>query len=241
VPEFRRVNRAEQEPGPAEARGQRAQVKPPHGHGARGANGVSSVLALQGLAPMRAKMESSFGADFGHVRVHRDAEAAELSSGLFARAFTHGSVIYFGRGAYDPSSRSGQHLLAHEFRRVTSLDPGFCRHRRPKIRLRCPPAGFFSLARRQALLQHRERDFHERFGFVGDAFVACFGDAAPVTTRRIVPAGFKVVRVDMVGRRVVEFAVNRISGAASVLPHGGFERPVDCGSDPTGASTWRLG
>jgi hypothetical protein len=84
----------------------------------------------------------------------------------------------------------------------------------------------------------------ERFGFVGDAFVACSGDAAPVTTRRIVPADFKVVRVDMVGRRVVDLAVNRISGGASILTHEGgmravvqdpcFERPVDCRLGPDG-------
>ncbi len=75
----------------------------------------------------------------------------------------------------------------------------------------------------------------DRFGFLGDAFVACFGDAAPVTTRRIVPAGFKVVRIDMARRTVVDFAVNRITGGASVLPHNGFERPVDCRFGPDGA------
>jgi hypothetical protein len=64
--------------------------------------------------------------------------------------------------------------------------------------------------------------------------VACFGDAAPITTRRITPAGFKVMRIDMATRRVVDFAVNRIAGGASVLPHDGFERPVDCRFGPDG-------
>ena len=73
------------------------------------------------------------------------------------------------------------------------------------------------------------------FGFEGDAFVALFGDAAPITTRRIVPAGFKVVRIDMKKRRIVDFAVNKIAGGASVLPHEGFERPVHCEFGPDGA------
>ncbi|MFP5371163.1 MAG: PQQ-dependent sugar dehydrogenase [Actinomycetes bacterium] len=73
------------------------------------------------------------------------------------------------------------------------------------------------------------------FGFAGDVFIACFGDAAPVTTRRIVPAGFKVARIDMARGRVVDFAVNRIAGGASVLPHDGFERPVDCRFGPDGS------
>jgi glucose/arabinose dehydrogenase len=76
----------------------------------------------------------------------------------------------------------------------------------------------------------------ERFGFVGDAFVALFGDLAPVTTPRLGhPVGFKVARVDMERREVVDFAVNRIEGPASKLPHQGFERPSDCKFGPDGA------
>jgi hypothetical protein len=67
---------------------------------------------------VRERMEAGFGSDFGAVRVHRDAEAAELSSGLCARAFTSGRDIYFGRGAYDMSSPSGRHLLTHELTHV---------------------------------------------------------------------------------------------------------------------------
>jgi glucose/arabinose dehydrogenase len=74
------------------------------------------------------------------------------------------------------------------------------------------------------------------FGFEGDAFVALFGDLAPVTSPRILtPAGFKVVRVDMRRRRVVDFAVNKIAGPASKLPHEGFERPSHCAFGPDGA------
>jgi glucose/arabinose dehydrogenase len=75
-----------------------------------------------------------------------------------------------------------------------------------------------------------------RFGFEGDAFVALFGDLAPVTTPRLAsPAGFKVARVDMAARRIVDFAVNRIAGPASKLPHGGFERPSHVEVGPDGA------
>jgi glucose/arabinose dehydrogenase len=75
------------------------------------------------------------------------------------------------------------------------------------------------------------------FGFEGDAFVACFGDLAPLTTlkKATVPIGFKVVRVDMKQQRIVDFAVNRIVGPASKLPHDGFERPSHCQFGPDGA------
>ena len=74
------------------------------------------------------------------------------------------------------------------------------------------------------------------FGFEGDAFVCLFGDLAPLTTPRLVePVGFKVVRVDMKRRRVVDFAVNKFTGPASKLPHNGFERPSACQFGPDGA------
>ncbi|HET9879419.1 MAG TPA: PQQ-dependent sugar dehydrogenase [Candidatus Limnocylindria bacterium] len=74
------------------------------------------------------------------------------------------------------------------------------------------------------------------FGFEGQAFVALFGDLAPVTTpRQVVPAGFKVVRVDPASGMVSDFAVNRVQGPASKLFHGGFERPSHCAFGPDGA------
>jgi glucose/arabinose dehydrogenase len=74
------------------------------------------------------------------------------------------------------------------------------------------------------------------FGFKGDAFVALFGDIAPITTPRLsAPRGFKVVRIDMRKRRIVDFAVNKIAGPASQLGHGGFERPSHCAFGPDGA------
>ena len=74
------------------------------------------------------------------------------------------------------------------------------------------------------------------FGFEGDAFVACFGDLAPITTitKAVTPAGFKVVRVDMESGRVFDFAINRMTGPASKLPHEGFERPSHCQFGPDG-------
>jgi glucose/arabinose dehydrogenase len=75
------------------------------------------------------------------------------------------------------------------------------------------------------------------FGFLGDAFVACFGDLAPITTvtKAVTPSGFKVVRVDMLSGEVHDFAVNKMTGPASKLPHDGFERPSHCQFGPDGA------
>jgi hypothetical protein len=64
---------------------------------------------------LRTEFESRFGHDFSKVRIHSDAEAA---SSIGAHAFTRGEDIVFGRGQYQPSTRQGLHLLAHELTHV---------------------------------------------------------------------------------------------------------------------------
>ncbi len=63
---------------------------------------------------LRARFESSLGSDLGEVRVHTDEHAQESAAELRARAYTVGNDIFFARGSYDPESRPGQALLAHE-------------------------------------------------------------------------------------------------------------------------------
>jgi hypothetical protein len=76
----------------------------------------SSSEAL--AAPVQQEMSSRFSFDFGHVRVHRDSEAARASELLGARAFTMGSHIVFGDGTYAPETPEGKGLLAHELTHV---------------------------------------------------------------------------------------------------------------------------
>ena len=66
----------------------------------------------------RGAMESGFGADFSGVRIHQGASADSLNRSLSAKAFTSGSDIFFRSGEYDPGSRQGQQLLAHELTHV---------------------------------------------------------------------------------------------------------------------------
>lgn len=76
----------------------------------RSSKGGGSSMGAQ----TRSSMESGFGADFSNVRIHTDSNAVRMSQALGAQAFTHGNDIYFNEGKYNPSSTSGQHLLAHE-------------------------------------------------------------------------------------------------------------------------------
>jgi hypothetical protein len=74
-------------------------------------------------------MHERTGLDFAHVRIHADAEAAASASRVAARAYTVRSNIYFGRGEYEPKSREGRTLLAHELAHVVQQSEGQLRPR----------------------------------------------------------------------------------------------------------------
>jgi glucose/arabinose dehydrogenase len=77
----------------------------------------------------------------------------------------------------------------------------------------------------------------DAFGFKGEAFVAQFGDQAPITGKVVAPVGFKVVRVNVSNGVIEDFATNpgKTNGPASRLRSGGLERPVAARFDRTGA------
>src|SRR5207237_7070713 len=74
------------------------------------------------------------------------------------------------------------------------------------------------------------------FGHAGEAFIAEFGDQAPVVGKVMHPVGYRVVRVDVNTGRIEDFAVNkgRHNGPASKNDNGGFERPVTVRFSPSG-------
>jgi hypothetical protein len=101
----------------------------------------ASTLAATGAAPsivdevlrssgqplegdVRSQMESRFGYDFSHVRVHSDAKAAESAAAVNALAYTVGSDVVFGAERFAPRSARGRHLLAHELTHVVQQGTG---------------------------------------------------------------------------------------------------------------------
>ncbi|PZV12140.1 MAG: hypothetical protein DCF20_18045 [Pseudanabaena sp.] len=73
----------------------------------------------QSLDPnLQAKMGQAMGADFSGVKVHIDSQSDQLNKSIQAKAFTTGQDVFFRQGAYAPSSRDGQELIAHELTHV---------------------------------------------------------------------------------------------------------------------------
>ena len=67
---------------------------------------------------VREPLEEAFNADFRNVRIHTNERSQQLNQSIQAIAFTTGTDIFFKQGAYQPRSRQGQELLAHELTHV---------------------------------------------------------------------------------------------------------------------------
>jgi|GEM_PF-3866349 len=67
---------------------------------------------------LRPQMEQAMGADFSGVRVHTDPQSDRMSRSIQAKAFTTGQDIFFKQGEYNPGTKGGQELVAHELTHV---------------------------------------------------------------------------------------------------------------------------
>ncbi|MFC6671245.1 DUF4157 domain-containing protein [Marinobacterium aestuariivivens] len=75
-------------------------------------------------AATRSYFEPRFGTRFADTRIHDSPSAHRLASDLGARAFTTGSDVFFNAGEYQPDTRAGQQLLAHELTHVVQQRRG---------------------------------------------------------------------------------------------------------------------
>ncbi|MCA6523262.1 MAG: DUF4157 domain-containing protein [Pseudanabaena sp. M051S1SP2A07QC] len=67
---------------------------------------------------LQQSMGQAMGADFSGVKVHTDSQSDQLNKSIQAKAFTTGQDVFFRQGAYEPGSRGGQELIAHELTHV---------------------------------------------------------------------------------------------------------------------------
>ncbi|WP_223807618.1 eCIS core domain-containing protein [Pseudanabaena sp. UWO311] len=75
-------------------------------------------------ANLQQSMGQAMGADFSGVKVHTDSQSDQLNKSIQAKAFTTGQDLFFRQGAYEPSSRGGQELIAHELTHVVQQNGG---------------------------------------------------------------------------------------------------------------------
>lgn len=82
---------------------------------------ISNKGSGKSLSPStKSALESGFGTGFSNVKVHDDSKAHEAADALSARAFTHGSDIWLGKG----ESQNDMKLMAHEAAHVVQQTGG---------------------------------------------------------------------------------------------------------------------
>jgi hypothetical protein len=140
----------------------------------------------------RGEMESAFGESLDDVRLHTGEQAEEAARGLGARAFTRGRDIYFNEGEYDPATRDGKELLAHELTHV--------------------------IQQSQASAQEHasSADGHDKFEEEADraARAALSGERAPVLNRSAAPS---VQRQPTTGQPPAQQPAQQPSGGGPVI------------------------
>ncbi|MFQ5881385.1 MAG: DUF4157 domain-containing protein [Candidatus Methylomirabilales bacterium] len=73
---------------------------------------------------LRSRLEQLMGFDLGSVRLHTDSAAASLAFQMRAHAFTVGPHVFFAAGKFQPQTRAGLALLAHELSHVRQQPEG---------------------------------------------------------------------------------------------------------------------
>jgi hypothetical protein len=97
----------------------------PDGHAPAASEDVAHRIRsrLGGGEPVSDDLRERFapvvGSPLDGVHLHHDTEAADLAGAVGARAFTAGTDVFFGAGAYDPDSAAGATLMAHELAHTT--------------------------------------------------------------------------------------------------------------------------
>jgi hypothetical protein len=83
-------------------------------------SGISEKIKakLGGGSPLpenvRNQLETGLNVSLERVRVHTDGEADKLAKSVNAIAFTTGNAIFFSSGSYNPNTKTGYELIAHE-------------------------------------------------------------------------------------------------------------------------------
>jgi hypothetical protein len=69
---------------------------------------------------LRSFFEPRVGQDLSRIRVNRGASAAGAARSIGAKAFAFGNTVAFGGGHYQPETREGLRLMAHELSHIVS-------------------------------------------------------------------------------------------------------------------------
>ena len=103
---------------------------------------VQSVLSAPGTplpGPLAAEMTQTVGGDVSGARIHTGQAATRAARAVGARAFALNDRIVFGLGQFQPATRAGRALLAHELTHIRQNAEGRGTSFAKRAEDKCPP------------------------------------------------------------------------------------------------------
>ncbi|WP_010179371.1 eCIS core domain-containing protein [Aquimarina agarilytica] len=96
--------------------------------------------------PTKAEMQLAFNANFNTVKIHTDTKAIDMNNQIGAKAFTYKNDIFFNKNKYNPTSKEGKKLIAHELTHVVQQNPSISKNNttgivKPSIQRNLEPPG----------------------------------------------------------------------------------------------------
>ncbi len=90
---------------------------------------ISSMNGKGSALPASAKQffQNSMGADFSDVKIHTGTQAEQSASAINAKAYTVDNNIVFAANQFNPDTKEGKKLLAHELTHVMQQSGGVMR------------------------------------------------------------------------------------------------------------------
>lgn len=131
-----------------------------------------------------------------------------------------------------PDFTGGLPVTLPVFKAEGKPQPTFLLAQHPMV----PPKPIATFAPHSAVMGF-DFNYNQRFGPLGDAYIAEFGAEAPETTggKPLPGVGHRVSRIDMKTGRTNTFAINKSGFAASYTGGGGLELPIDVVFGPCGS------
>ncbi len=130
-----------------------------------------------------------------------------------------------------PDYSGGLPITLAMFKPEDSPQPTFLLANHPMV----PPKPFVNFPNHAATMGFAF-NYNKDFAPIGDAYVAEFGSEAPETTggKPLPQVGHRVSKINIITRRISDFAINKSGYPASFTDEGGLERPIDVVFDRKG-------
>lgn len=193
----------------------------------------SKGLPTSGGSPLpadtKSEMEAAFGRNLSAVRIHTDAHAAEANQGMHAQALAVGQHIFFNRGQFNPTTKAGKRLLAHELTHTLQQSGQSKGIQHQTTSPQIAAQGLLTTAQEKAAITFNHSNYDERSRRILQDIVGVARDSLVWSQTVEAIAAFQsangITPDGMASQPTLEFMLRNRAGAG--LPEHGIQLVVD--------------